>query len=78
MPTTINIHQAKTNFSKLILKAQSGEEVIIAKAGKPIIRLVPIVPPPKPRTPGSAKGKITIAPDFTAPLPTDVIEDFYS
>lgn len=72
----VNIHEAKTHFSKLIKEACQGEEVIIAKAGVPLIRLVPIVKSKKERVPGSAKGKIIISDDFDAPLPTEIIEGF--
>jgi len=59
-----NIHQAKTNLSKLIEKTQNGEEVIIAKAGKPVAKLVPHKEVPKPREFGALKGKVWISPDF--------------
>lgn len=66
----VNIHQAKTQFSKLIHRVQQGEEIVIAKAGRPVARLVPVATRPRPRKPGSAKGKkIYISPDFDAPLP---------
>ena len=68
----INIHEAKTQFSKLIESVALGEKIIIAKAGKPAAMLVP-VPAQKPaRSPGAMKGKIRIADDFDAPLPDDV------
>lgn len=61
---TFNIHQAKTNLSKLIEKTQKGEEVIIAKAGKPVAKLVAYKEKLKPRKPGLWKGKIWISDDF--------------
>ena len=76
MTVTVNIHEAKTNFSKLLAQAISGEEVIIAKAGTPIARLVPFTEKPLRRVPGTAIGKIIIAEDFDAPLPDDVLETF--
>ncbi len=76
MPTTLNIHEAKTHFSKIIARVQRGEDVVIAKAGKPVARVVPISSPKKPRRPGSAAGKITYADDFLAPLPESVIAGF--
>jgi prevent-host-death family protein len=76
MSVTVNIHEAKTNFSKLLARALSGEEVIIAKAGMPVARLVPFSEKPVRRVPGTAAGKIVIAPDFDAPLPDDVLEAF--
>lgn len=74
--STVNIHQAKTHFSKLIDAALHGEEVIIAKSGKPVVRLVPVVPTKLKRKPGSLKGRIKIANDFDGPLSDDVLNDF--
>ena len=71
----INIHQAKTQFSKLIDAAMHGEETLIAKAGKPVAKLVPLETE-MPRRFGVLKGKIKIANNFDAPLPKDVIADF--
>ena len=76
MSVTVNIHEAKTNFSKLLAQAISGEEVIIAKAGTPIARLVPFAEKLPRRIPGTAIGKMVIAADFDAPLPDDVLEAF--
>ncbi len=73
---TINIHEAKTNFSKLLAQVISGEEVIIAKAGKPIAYLKPIVKKMKQRMPGSAKHKILISKNFNAPLPKYILDAF--
>jgi prevent-host-death family protein len=65
----INIHQAKTQLSKLVEEAASGKEIIIAKSGKPIARLVSLEKmSSKPRTPGALKGKILIADQFDAPM----------
>lgn len=69
---TVNIHEAKTNFSKLIDAVGQGEEIVIAKAGKPAARLVPIEQKKAVRKPGALKGKIHIADDFDAPLPDDL------
>jgi prevent-host-death family protein len=74
--TIVNIHQAKTNFSKLVDAAMRGEEITIAKAGKPACRLVPIVTFKPKRRPGALKGKIKIADDFDAPLPDDLLQLF--
>jgi len=76
MSVQVNIHEAKTHLSKLLARVREGEEIIIAKAGKPIARLVPLVEQPVRRLPGSAKGKVMIAPDFDAPLPESVLESF--
>ena len=60
----VNIHQAKTNLSKLIEKTLNGEDIIIAKAGKPVAKLVAYKEKIKPRKPGLLKGKIWISDDF--------------
>ena len=64
----INIHEAKTNLSKLIQEALNGEEVIIAKGNKPVVKLVPLQQQKVTRKLGLAKGKITMTDDFDAPL----------
>ena len=65
-----NIHDAKTHFSKLLERVLNGEEVVIAKAGKPVARILPFVTADtSPRLPGIDKGKVIIMPDFDAPLP---------
>lgn len=73
---TINIHDAKTNFSQLIRRALSGEEIVIAKNGKPLIRLEPIGVSKTKRTPGLSRGDAMYTDDFTAPLSEDIIEEF--
>ena len=72
----VNIHQAKTELSKLIGDVLVGEEVVIAKAGKPVVKLIPFKKTKKLRKPGSAKGQIWIAPDFNAPLPEEILKSF--
>ncbi|HNB54932.1 MAG TPA: type II toxin-antitoxin system Phd/YefM family antitoxin [Anaerolineales bacterium] len=67
--TLVNIHEAKTNLSKLLERVMLGEEIIIAKANKPIARLMPIETPTFERVPGNDAGKVIIAADFDAPLP---------
>lgn len=69
---TVNIHEAKTHLSRLIEAVASGEEIIIAKAGKPMARLVPLDNAPKKRRLGLLKGQLNIPDDFDAPLPDDV------
>ncbi len=66
--TIYNIHEAKTHFSKLLEQVLKGEEVIIAKAGKPVARILPVVKEVPRRKPGNDAGKIIIAPDFDDPL----------
>ncbi len=76
MPKPINLYDAKTRLSELVDRAAAGEEVIIAKAGKPMARLVPLRV--RERVPGRGKGLVRIAPDFDAPLPDDILRDFES
>jgi prevent-host-death family protein len=73
--TSVNMHEAKTNLSRLVDEAVAGEEVIIAKAGKPAVRLVPVEPMPA-RQFGLLKGQIQIGDDFDAPLPDEVLAGF--
>jgi prevent-host-death family protein len=70
-----NIHEAKSSLSKLIEQALQGEEVVIAKAGTPVVRLVPIQPDVSPRVGGQWKGQVKIADDFDD-LPLDLAEAF--
>ena len=76
MKTIVNMHEAKTQLSKLVAKVLAGEDVIIAKSGTPVVRIVPVHDHPKPRTPGQYAGKIHIADDFDAPLPPDCMDAF--
>lgn len=69
----VNIHEAKTQLSRLIA---AGEEVVIARYGEPVARLVPLRPPIPRRTPGSARGKFEVPPAFFDPLPDELLEDF--
>jgi len=69
--TTVNVHEAKTHLSRLLEQVARGEEVLIAKAGKPVARLVPVAAK-KPRQPGIAKGRVTDA--FFEPLPEEELE----
>ncbi len=71
---TVNIHVAKTHLSRLVEEAAAGEEIVIAKAGKPVARLGPLRPNTRPRKPGSLKGRIRIGRDFDAPLPQEVAQ----
>jgi prevent-host-death family protein len=65
----INLHDAKTHLSRLVEAAARGEEIVIAKAGKPMARLVPLRPAARRhRKPGALKGKIWVAEDFDAPM----------
>jgi len=73
---TINIHQAKTQLSRLIERVNAGEEIVIAKAGRPVARLVPAGVSAAPRTPGLMKGRIRVGKDFDTPLPGDLLDAF--
>lgn len=75
-PLTVNIFEAKTQLSKLVQRAENGEEIILARAGKPVARLTQLQPEKKPIVYGLMKGKIWIADDFDDPLPEDVLADF--
>ncbi len=72
----VNMHDAKTNFSKLVDAAANGEEIIIAKAGKPVARLGPLEKAKPLRRIGGLKGQIRIADDFDAPLPEELLAAF--
>ena len=72
----VNIHEAKTQFSRLIAAVEQGEEIVIARYGQPIARLVAIRPPVTRRNPGSAKGRVKIPPSFFEPLPDEVLDAF--
>lgn len=74
---SINIHEAKTNLSRIAEEVAAGEEVIVAKAGKPKMKLVPIDNSKKKIKLGALKGKIKISKDFDASLPQNIINEFY-
>jgi prevent-host-death family protein len=74
--TTINIYEAKTQLSKLVEQAASGEDVIIARGGKPVARLTRLQAPRRKIRFGVLKGKVRVAPDFDAPLSAEVLEQF--
>lgn len=76
--TTVNIHEAKTRLSELLQRMTAGEEIVIAKAGRPVARLCPYEGPRPPRRPGIDRGKAWISDDFDAPLPEDILKDFES
>ncbi len=73
--TMVNIHAAKTHLSRLVDQAAAGDEIVIARAGKPVARLVPLAEKPK-RILGLLKGQLKIPRDFDAPLPDDVLALF--
>ena len=73
----VNVHEAKTHLSKLLARVAKGEEVVIARAGRPVARLVAVTTARRmDELLGIDKGRLWIAPDFTAPLPEDVLAAF--
>ena len=73
MAITVNMHRAKTELSKLVAKALAGEEVIVTRSGKPVVKLVPIR---QRRVPGSGRGTIHYGPDFDKPWPEEFLQDW--
>jgi len=69
-----NVHEAKTHLSRLLDRVAQGEEVIIAKSGRPVAKLVRVAV--EPRKPGRLKGRIRIDPDFYEPLPEEILAAF--
>ncbi len=67
MANSVNIHEAKTHLSRLVERVEAGEEVVIARAGRPVARLVPFRARTNPRTPGAWRGRVRLASDFDAP-----------
>jgi prevent-host-death family protein len=76
MSRTVNVHEAKTQLSRLLERVSGGEEIVISKAGRPVARLVPVGERPERRKPGSASGRVVVGEDFDAPLPEEVLEAF--
>lgn len=74
MTRIVNTHDAKTHLSELLDDALAGEEIIVARAGKPLVRLVPVEPPRGPRPLGSARGRFVIHELFYEPLPESMFE----
>ena len=72
----VNIHEAKTHFSRLIQRVEAGEEITIARAGKPVAKLVAVMPEQGRRPLGYLQGQIHMADDFDAPLPDDLLALF--
>jgi prevent-host-death family protein len=72
----VNIFEAKTQLSKFVLMAENGQDVVIARAGKPVARLTQLKAEKKPIVFGLLKGKIHVAGDFDDPLPPEVLADF--
>ncbi len=74
----VNIHEAKTHLSRLLAQVATGEEVVIAKSGKPLARLVPVSDAKSRRTLGRDLGLFEVPEDFNAPLPEDELQAFES
>lgn len=72
----VNIHEAKTHLSRLVEQAAAGTEIIIAKAGKPMARLLPVSQPVAPKHLGLLKGRIKVSNDFNAPLDEETLSAF--
>ena len=73
---TVNIYDAKTRFSQLVDKAAAGEDVVISRHGKPLVRLTQLAEPTRRVRFGVLEGKVKVADDFDAPLPGNVLAEF--
>ena len=78
MSVEVNVHEAKTHLSRLLQRAMDGEEIIIMRAGRRLVRLTPVESAPLRRRLGTAKGDFTVPKNFDAPLPEDILSDFES
>lgn len=74
MTETVNIYEAKTRLSQLVDRAAKGDDVVIARSGRPVARLVAFRPVAVPRKPGRMRGRVRIGRNFDAPLPADLFE----
>ncbi len=75
--TQVNMHEAKTNLSRLVERALAGEEIVLARAGTPVVRLVPWTPGgSEQRVLGRDSGRVVMADDFDAPRPEDLQREF--
>lgn len=72
----VNIHYAKTHLSKLLQRAEEGEEITIARDGVPVARLVPVAKPVQRRQLGTYRDRVWIADDFDSPLPSEILDAF--
>jgi prevent-host-death family protein len=77
MTDRVNIHEAKTHLSRLVERVEAGEEVVIARAGRPVARLVPMARRTRPRVLGALRGQIWVAPDWDSPeVNAEIARDF--
>ncbi|MBW2263657.1 MAG: type II toxin-antitoxin system Phd/YefM family antitoxin [Deltaproteobacteria bacterium] len=74
--TKVNVHEAKTHLSRLLERVEAGEEIVIARAGKPVARLLPFDEGQPPRVPGTGREEIRIGDDFDDDLPDDLLDMF--
>jgi prevent-host-death family protein len=72
MSKVVNMHEAKSNLSRLVEEAEAGEDIVLARAGKPVVRLVPVRTERRRRL-GQWKGKVVMSADFDAPLPPELL-----
>ena len=75
-PKSVNVHEAKTHLSRLLGRVERGEEIVIARAGRPVARLLPVGRPREERVLGLDRDTMVIASDFDAPLPEDLLAEF--
>jgi prevent-host-death family protein len=76
MSVAVNVHEAKTHLSRLLEQALAGEEVIIMRSGRPLVKLTPVSAAPRRRVVGSGKGDFVVPDDFDAPLPDAILDAF--
>jgi prevent-host-death family protein len=72
----VNVHDAKTHFSRLLARVEKGQEIVIARAGKPVARPVPNIPEPGPPIFGADRGAFIVPDDFDSPLPDEILDAF--
>ena len=71
---TVNVHEAKTTLSRLLVEVEKGKEIIVARNGKPVAKIVPFSDANKPRVFGKGRGRVWISEDFDAPLPDELLD----
>ena len=72
--TTVTVHTAKTNLSRLLARVEAGEEIVVARGKHPVARLIPCQPPSPPREFGTLKGIVSVGPEFFDPLPPEELD----
>ena len=73
---TVNVHEAKTTLSRLLVEVEKGKEIIVARNGKPVAKIIPFSDAKKPRVFGKGRGRTWMSEEFDAPLPDDLLELF--